>query len=260
MLEQQQYLESDTEENLLSGATAKTQRFTKTQIFVDQVFFDRAKEWYKIKYLAEWQFLCFIIIIFLILIPAGYTTYKVTAAYYKPQSVPFAIYFDNNVESYPNIRPIVEQKHETISISLARYILSQYVIMRESYTRELLQEKNWNTMFEHMQHLSSRRVFDDFVRFMDTRENPDSPVLQYHFAGDRKIKILSVVFDHQEKPTAATIYFNAIIKNNDQIRVEQKKALINFNISDIESKNRKKNKDENEPLFFMIMSYNIKSV
>jgi type IV secretory pathway component VirB8 len=260
MLEQQPEIYSETGMNYKSVAKEKEgeKQFSQDVAVIEQSYFDQAVQWYVRKYITEWRRLLYVMICFVILVPTCYKLYKIANIYYKVDKIPFAIYFDDNVSYFANIQPILGKKHESITISLARFMLTRYVLTRESFTRDLLQEENWENMLERVRSLSSRRVLDAFVRYMSVHENPDSPILRYRFSGEKKIRVHRVDFGkYSYKPTNAEVYFEELTEVDNMQSITKKKAVINFDISNIKQRYQGGGR---YPLRFMVISYNVENV
>lgn len=244
-----------------------TQKAYSSSVTVEQVYFDKAKEWYTAKYLEEYRNVCYLIVIFLTLVFSIYHGYKITSSSKTTVRIPFAIYFDDTTSYFAKIAPIVGQKHEGISLSLARYMLKKYVNLRENYSRDLLNASNWNVLLNKVSNLSSRKVYSDFIHLMNTQENPDSPILKYRFLKKCDVRVHDIIFtgtSRQKIPNSATIYFDQIVSNGKNIvQVNPLKAYIEFSISNITAPNtkqpahRKNAISQPERIYFIVTKYTV---
>lgn len=234
-------------------------KLTSPAIIFEQQYFDKAKEWYVAKYLCEFRNLLYIAVIFIISVYSAYNVYRIAAAYYTIPMVPFAIYFDDDVDNFARIKPISGDKRETISVSLARYMLAEYVVLRESYSRDLLDLANWEALLSKVRSLSSRRVFSDFIHFMNTQENPDSPILKYRFSKKRTITIRNVDFGQLAEhsvPDSATVDFDAVVSSdNGMVQSDRMKVMVEFDINDIHIRKKDMKHYSGDPLYFMVTKY-----
>ena len=261
MLEEQVIIKELGSQNTPNISSRKKKNSYSTfDIVVEQSYFDLAMEWYINKYLSPFGMLFYTIIFFIILSFVSYNVYRTTTSYYAVERVPFATYFDDTVEYFAKIKPIVEQKHEKISVSLARYMIKEYVLLRENYSRDILQVTNWNELLEKIRHLSSRKVYTEYMHHMNIYENPESPILKYRFfekCSAQVVKVKFVIENDEEVPSSAIVFFNLVTSVKEKVvNSEKKKAIIYFNINDVLVKNA----EMSDPLYFIVTYYKVEDV
>lgn len=198
-------------------------------------YFRDAKEWYAAKYLYPYTQRIYIGIIAGILIVFTTVIFKTALIDNTKERYPFPIYAEDEVKYFFKIKPI-SAGAEPVAISVARYFASIYVESREQYDFKIINDKeNWKEMLRKVRELSSRKVFSDYVDYIDTSTNPDSPIIRYKDFTKRKIEIQKVEFPKiSNNPASAKIYYKAIeITSNDE-KVSFWVADLNFSMSEID--------------------------
>ena len=235
----------------------------KRRVIIGQEYFEDAQQWYSSRYWGGYRQTLIIFLMFIVLAFTGYKVYQITKIYAIPQKLPFIMYFDDTDQYYPNIKSVTEEKHESIEISISRYLLERYVKLRESYTNSLLQEQNWHEMLENVRRASSKKVFSEFVAYMDAYQNPDSPILKYRLSTERDIDILSVKFDkfiNEKNPISAIINFKATVISRDNSESKYKRAKINFRIGNLRVRQALEGEGARYPLFFKVTEYKVEDL
>lgn len=215
----------------------------------DGQFFVMANKWYNIKYLYPYTQALWTLIMVLLLGITVLVVGSILNMQYTSKKIPFSVYIDNQVDYISYIRPLAGS-YESTNISIARYLVSYYVKLRESYNPTLLDESSWQSFFNQIQALSSRRVFSEFVRYMDTQSNPQSPVLLYRTTFERVINEIQIIFPEGDynKPDTATVYFKAIARGRESSETKNWKAEITFDMSDMSTGVQNK-------LYFTVIKY-----
>ena len=140
---------------------------------------------------------------------------------------------------------------ETPQVSITKYILSNYVIKRESYS------------FDHgddqLNFVRNTTVATNYLRYENDMSinNPDSPKMIYQDGSVKTIKVLQIKFlnstaDYQQ----AVVYFRSALKNiaSNHVSEENLVANIRFQIDDISVLLDKAAKQ----LKFLVLEYYIK--
>lgn len=202
--------------------------------FVESHYFERAKSWYSIRFFYGYTQLFYMLVTTSIIGLSGYIIGDLLLEHYHIKSIPFAIYFDDEVNYYPKITSISDNKLNT-NMAISRYLLTRYVVIRESYSNKLLKEEEWTKMLEQIKAISSRKIFNNFVNYMDTDQNPDSPILKYRLNTERIINIISVDFFPKDssKPDCASVLFRSSVVKNQDVNVTYHRANIYFGMNDL---------------------------
>ncbi len=123
-----------------------------------------------------------------------------------------------------NIKKI-DSKSDSVINSIAKILINDYVISRESYEYEKLLAK-----YEYIQNSSSDSEYQRFKNYMSLN-NQNSPILKYQKDSVREIKISSIVINKDN----AEIYFSATSINIMQDIIENKlwKVVLGYKIDNI---------------------------
>lgn len=223
----------------------------KKASYVTNEYYDNIKQWYAFKYFQPYAYFVYILIFCIMVVPFAKIATDLLFEQYEPIIIPYPIYFDDEVKYFAAISSIA-QKDENMNVSIARYLTEQYVKVRENYSSGLLKQEAWVEMLNKIKMLSSRQVFAQFIKYIDTQENPDSPILKYRTTAERIIEIQSIKFNNYDSiPNLASVIFKASVKKNNKTTVTYYKADLNFDMSDMYIVQA-----QNMPMFFRVMSYN----
>jgi len=213
-------------------------------------YFSEAKNWYAYKYIYPYTHRFYILLVGVFVACFTYLMIQVSVIDYIKKKYPFPIYFEDVVKLYPKIKGI-SKGIEPIPISVSRYLLSQYVITRESYDYNMLNKESWERMLRRIRAMSSRKIFSNFVDYIDTSKNPESPVLRYKYNVKRIINIEKVVFpSNSYNPDTAKVYFTASEKGKDVDNTHRYIANIEFSMTDVDNVI-----DNDAPLQFTVTKY-----
>lgn len=214
-------------------------------------YFKEAHDWYTDKYLSPFSsYLCFLIMT-LALMCTAYVMFMVAVADYKQQTYPFPIYHED-VDSIARIKSVAKGA-EPIHVSILRYMLSKYVDYRENYDPENLNQDAWNEKMNIVKNMSSRGVFSKFASYIDTKQNPQSPILVYRLNTTRNIEVTSVQFMGDIlHPEYAKVFFTAKEISKNSINTTKWVAEIQFGMSDINAV-----VDEKVKFQFIVTRYNV---
>ena len=219
-------------------------------------YFVQAKKWYDMIYLYPYTQAFYTLMMLLLLLSSVIVAIGILNMQYTSKKIPFAVYADDQVSFISYIRPLAVS-YENTNISIARYLAEYYVKLRETYSPGLLDEGAWQNFFERVQATSSRRVFSEFVRYMDTQSNPMSPVLLYRTNVERMISVTYSVFPegHYNKPDHVTVYFKATERGREFDETQAWKAELTFDMSDMYT-----NADEQSSMYFTVIKYKVTPV
>jgi type IV secretion system protein VirB8 len=123
----------------------------------------------------------------------------------------FPMYVENTDDANHFIKDLFEPK-KSIDEVFAQYMLIRYIILRESYTANLLELPQWKLTLLNISSMSSNKVFDEFLNEMLPSKNPDSPIIKYRFSTSISPVINSVQFTKfsGKKPIAATVEIQSL--------------------------------------------------
>lgn len=215
-------------------------------------FYKDAKEWYLSRFVQPLSLRAQVMLLsILILMATAISVYTIQRSFVST-AIPFAIWAKDQVTLYPRLQKLASRT-EPLEISVARYFVSKYVELRESYNYLDFLDENKEAYLVKLQALSSRRSFKEYMEFMNPDDNPESPIVLYKNQIRRSIDIKSVSFNKVEGYLdSATIIFQATEKSKDSVHESTYRAEVRFSISNIEKVASKK-----ERLMFFVTSYQI---
>lgn len=172
-------------------------------------YFKDAREWYAYKYLYPIKHRYYGLIIGAITLCFALLIMKSALLDDIQLKYPFPIYINDQVHDFSQIRTLAHGQ-EALPISIARYLASEYVSVREQYHYDDLTKTRWESRLKRTMALSSKKIFSDYIDSVDPAKNPDSPLLRYKANARREIQVKSVKFPKGNRaPELAKIYYQA---------------------------------------------------
>ncbi len=222
------------------------------QRYVDSAgYFTDVREWYAYKYLLPFTLRSYMMLILIAVSIASYIMYQLVKQDAELKQMPFPMYAYDTVNYFPHIQPLTDIK-EPINISIARYMVGQYVKLRESYSYSDFQGENMTNALARIKTLSSLKIYRDYADYVDPETNPDSPLIRYKDKTRRTITVKTVeLFGLYDLPERAKVVFESKEKSKTAEEVTTWEAEINFKMLDLE----KKDKDGKSNLSFTVISY-----
>ncbi|MDZ5762208.1 Type IV secretion system protein VirB8 [Candidatus Cyrtobacter comes] len=215
-------------------------------------YFLKARDWYVSKYQSAGVQLIYSIVMCIIVascVIAALEEITIDSTHYK---MPIAVYTNDQINYYTNIKSI-SNKGEDINISVARYLIQKYVINREEYKYGFLSASERGDKIMTIRRNSSRRVFDQYINYLNPTTNIDSPILKYGYNVERVIENINVSFAYGVKrPDYAVVQFNIREISSTSEQVETWKAIVKFSMSDIMNII-----DNNTALNFVVTGYEL---
>ncbi|AIF81591.1 putative type IV secretion system protein [endosymbiont of Acanthamoeba sp. UWC8] len=199
-------------------------------------YFNDSKEWYASKYLYSYTQKAYIGIIAIFSVIFTIVIFKTVMIDNIKKLYPFPLYSEDEVKYYSKIIP-VSKGSEPVTISVARYFASAYIKSREEYDFKVVNDKEaWKELLRRVRELSSRKIFSDYVDYIDTTTNPDSPIIKYKDSIKRIIQIQNIEFPKNSvNPESAIVYYKAIEQTDKEEKVSFWKTSITFSMSNIEN-------------------------
>jgi type IV secretory pathway component VirB8 len=214
-------------------------------------YYDEALDWFFFKYVNINIYVRYTLVVTIIFILAAFITYKTAKFDYQVKNYPFPIYFDNEVEYYPKIQS-TGIKNENINLSIARYLIINYLKTREEFDSNSLNPEKLNERLNYINNVSSLKVFQKYFKFINIDNNPESPLLKYRYKNSRIIVINDVEFlKNVNVPSYAKVSYKVRSLIDDKETSEEKVAEINFFMSEI----NKRFIDSKESINFLITNY-----
>lgn len=161
------------------------------------------------------------------------------------RAVPLTYLTHDLYEDIPRIRSLQSFKNENPSESLLRFLVRNYVVLREEYNISTF-DRNVNGIKSQ----SSEDVFRKFQRFIDPN-NPESPIKVYQRHSKRKIRVLST----RRNPDGMEVVFESLIDSRTDVKKSHWRANIAFQYSGIELDEKS---DTVKPMNFVVTEYSSK--
>lgn len=191
-------------------------------------YFATARKWYDDLYhrpLAERSY--FVVITLM----AGLTIFISLMVYASlfplTRAVPYTILSqDEESDDVPYITPLRQAIGEDLNVSIARFLLGNYVTAREKYKYDVVEVER---QFNRIRATSGENVLNQFLAELDA-SNPSSPVNKYGRDTERMVRIDKVVMNMEATPPQAQVYFATNLAKGASQQVNQWLATIAFRL------------------------------
>jgi type IV secretory pathway component VirB8 len=214
-------------------------------------YYDEALDWFFFKYVNINIYVRYTLVVTVIFVLAAFVIYKTAKLNKEAENYPFPIYFDNAVEYYPKIQS-TGIKNENINLSIARYLIINYLKMRGEFDYNSLNPEKLNERLNYINNVSSLIVFQKYFKFINIDNNPESPLLKYRYKNSRIIDINDVEFlKNVDVPSYAKVSYTVRSLIDDKETSEKRVAEINFFMSKI----NKRFIDSKKNINFLITNY-----
>lgn len=145
-----------------------------------------------------------------------------------PLNTPVPFIHGSTLESMfdekPIIRPLLAHKDEDPNVAIRRYMVSEYVLRRESYDIGTL-ELNVRYVKAH----SMPEMYENWQKQLDP-SNPESPISQFQRHSRRKIHIVGVI---PSQDGTIDVLYDAIVESRKETRKSRMIATIAFQYADV---------------------------
>jgi type IV secretory pathway component VirB8 len=159
------------------------------------------------------------------------------------RDIPFWYWSDNIFEERPIIKPLLAFPEENINIALKRYLVSEYVLRRESYDIDTL-ELNVRFVKAH----SEPKTFEIWQRGLDPG-NPDSPISQFQRHSTRKIAVAGVSLNQDG---GVDVTYDTLVDNRKEVKKTRMVATIAFQYNDVTID---QDTGQKTPIHFLVTEY-----
>ncbi len=188
-------------------------------------YFRDARIWYNELYhrpIGERSF--FIVITLLSAITIWLSVHVYLSMFPLKPVIPYIILSENIVDEYPVISPLRQAPSEDLNISIARFLIANYVQMRENYQYDV-QKMEWS--FNRVRSTSTEQEFAKYQHVVNP-QNPASPFNKYGRDARREIAISNITLDLESKPSSAQVHFTSKVIRNKQVQINNWVANITF--------------------------------
>lgn len=233
----------------------------------DGSYFDNTKQWFDEIYhrpIGERSY--FILITFLSAVTIFFSTITYFSMQPLSRTIPYTIYSKDLAEELPIIKPLRVAPAEDINISIARFLLTNYVKERESYRYDVV-KLEWQ--FNRVRSTSGEQ---EFKRYQDSLnpENPASPFTKYGRDATREVNIYNLNMNLDMEPQRAAIYYTTTVKRGKEtqknnwvanITFRFPKLIVNQETNEVMQFNIEKNEFEiAEKIDFRVGQYNVQEI
>ena len=193
----------------------------------------------------RYMYICITTIAILIL---GVAVYAAQQLYPLERSVPFIFNTHDIVNDLPRMKSLVAQKGENPSEALLRFLVKNYVAMRESYDIETF-DRNANGIRQQ----SIPQVVAEFQSFINP-SNPESPIVLYQRHSKRSVIILATK-RLVDQDYGMEVYFDVTVESQREVKKSRWQADIAFSYSGVELDDTG---EKVKPISFVVTKYRTK--
>lgn len=174
-------------------------------------YINKSRKWYFEKYLSPRVDLWAFIVVLCLILVSFYVMRDILRMDGVKIVMKFPIYVENESDEQHYIKSLAE-KDKSIDDVFATYMVKRYVMLRESYSPQVLLANNWYNLLMNISAMSTYEVFDAYLAEVLPSRNPDSPVIRLRFSNTLNPYITSVVMSDfsGSKPTSAIVYFDLL--------------------------------------------------
>lgn len=174
--------------------------------------------------------------------------YAAQQLYPLERSIPFIFNTHDIVDDLPRMKSLVAQKGEDPGEALLRFLVKNYVVMRESYDIATFDRNS-----SGIKQQSSPEVFAEFQAYINPA-NPESPIVIYQRHSKRVITILATK-RLEDQDYGMEVYYDVTVETRTSVKKSRWQADIAFSYSGVELD------DEGEkvkPINFVVTKYRSK--
>ncbi len=221
-----------------------------TQLVESGEYYKRAFIWHYHRHISPFIHRTVCLVIFIIAIFFAYIAIDISILEFHKKVLPFPIYVENNSNTFTSLEKL-QGKRADINQTIARYLLSQYVLYRETYNNSLLDESVWNNLQQHIRAFSSRKVYSYYLDYININ-NPNSPLLSFSRNARRDITVDKIVFGNTGSEKASVHFTASISGTSTTNTTEYFIAEINYIMTDAKTV-----AEEHAKFNFLITSYTV---
>jgi type IV secretory pathway component VirB8 len=227
---------ADNESTEIAESVRSGEYFRKARTMYDFLVHDLMTERYLYVGITALSILVFIIAII-----------ALQSLYPLKTPVPFIFNIDNVVDDIPNIKTLMERRKEDPSVSLLRFLVENYVTLREEYSIGQFERDKSGVVSQ-----SSPAVLSDYQQMVDPR-NPESPLALYQRVAARKVRIVSSRL--LEGGDEMEIVYEAVVEGKGELKKTRWQSNIAFKYSGLKLNDKTGKPD---PVSFLITRYRTK--
>lgn len=174
--------------------------------------------------------------------------YAAQQLYPLERSVPFIFNTNDIVNDLPRMKSLVAFKGEHAGEAVLRFLVKNYVNMRESYDIE-----NFDRNTNGVKQQSTPDVFSEYQAYINPN-NPESPIVLYQRHSRRVITILATQ-RLSDQDYGMTVYYDVTVENRNEVKKSRWQADIAFRYSGVELDEEG---EKVKPIEFVVTKYRTK--
>lgn len=202
----------------MDALVKSTEKNVQTALSVeDGSYFIEARRWFLTLHTSCYYHQFYSLVLGVMMVMSVVIMLELVSENYTVDRIPFVIYTDNQEAEIPFISGLTKGT-EDIQISLARYLVEHYVIVRESYRSSIATSDGYNKLMANIRGSSSMQAFDAFERYMNPAKNPYSPILKYRISTTRSIKLTSIrIMPYNITPDRAIVSYEVTETKGERV-------------------------------------------
>lgn len=213
-------------------------------------YYNMAFQWYCNKYKSLYKQRIIFLLLGLMLFTSAFVSANILTDNLKVKKLPFPVYFDDTINQFLYMRPLSASKR--IDIAISDYLINEYILLRETYSPTILQEKNWKKIQQKIMGFSSRKIYADYLDYI-SYQNPDSPLLQFLQNKKRAVKINKIEYD--ENHNNANVLLTITTSKGAELTIEDYIVNISYLMPSFEQIINR-----SVPFKFIIVGYKIEKI
>lgn len=205
---------------------ADTENDTIAKSIEDGTYYAAARSWYsEIFHTPIAQCSYYAILLVLTVLNLYFSFFALTGIFPLNKPIPFTIYSNSVLDDVTRIRRLAESNKEDRNVALMKYLLTSYVINRESYSLD-----KYELRYRNIWSNSTAQVFDNYKQAVSVT-NTQSPYRQYTNLARRLITVDSITYETGPLTSHATVIFSSSVVSivtNKEIRHTKWKTDITY--------------------------------
>lgn len=230
-------------------------------------YFNKARQWYdELYHRPLYERTYFIVVTFFSAMTIWLSSQVYLSMFPLNPVVPYFITSPNIVDEYPVISPLRKQPAEDINIAIARFLVTNYVEVRENFHHDMTRLE-WN--FNRIRSTTGEEEFSQYQREVNP-QNPASPFNKYGREAKRDVSIYDVRLFLESEPRQAKVRFTSDVTRGREVETQNWEANITFRFPPLtvnqETNNvmqmnpTKGDYEEMREIFFQVEKYSVQEL
>lgn len=197
-------------------------------------YFYNSKSWYFTKFLLPRISLLPLMLLLVSTFISIYTIINILNLSTAVTIMRIPIYVENDADEIYQIKSLLEKGKSSEEV-FAHYMIARYVLLRETYSPNLLEKTQWESLMRNISVMSSHKNFDAFLNDVLPSKNPLSRIIKYRFNTRLIPNITQITMKKFSgtKPTEAEVFFtiSECNENYDHCIAKDRVAKVRFEIN-----------------------------